>query len=463
MEIKYRIDNNFSDICKISDKIWGYAETKFKEYRSAQVQIEYLQQNEFTIYENIAGLETAFVAEYGKGKPVITVLGEYDALSGMSQEADCEHEQPSSDSQNGHGCGHNGLGAAGVLAVLSIKEYLQENKCEGTIRYYGCPAEEGGSGKAILVKAGAFDDVDIALTWHPYDITTLVKGSSLANIKIRYHFNGRSSHAANTPHLGRSALDAVELMNVGTNYLREHIIDEARIHYAIINTGGTAPNVIPSNATVEYIIRAPNMEQVLTLKKRVNKVAKGAALMTETEVKSEFRGQCSNYIYNSVIGELIENNLKRYYKGFFTEEEINYTKKYQSIINPQELLMRKEEIQRTAGKEAAERYLNNYDKKLVLQPQQMFGSTDVGDVSWNVPTGQFFIKSYIPGTMMHSWQAVTQGKSPVFHGAIKEAAQILAFTAIDLFSDNTKVQAAKEELKIWKATNQYINVNLNEE
>ena len=283
-DLSQLIQNRSDEFISISDDIWGFAESRFQEFRSYERQAAYMEQEGFRVKKGIAGEDTAFIAEYGSGKPVIALLGEYDALSGLSQKADEPSHCPLQEGGDGHGCGHNLLGTASLAAAVALKEYMAEKNLPGTIRYYGCPAEENAGGKAFLVRDGAFADCDIAITWHPGWMNQVTPSGSLANFRVFYTFHGKSAHAAGAPHLGRSALDGVEIMDVGVNYMREHMIDEARIHYAIINTGGTAPNVVQSEAQVLYAIRAPKVTQVKELFERVSDCARGAALITGTTV-----------------------------------------------------------------------------------------------------------------------------------------------------------------------------------
>ena len=304
-EISEKIEDKKEYYAKISDKIWEYAEPRFQEYKSSELLQQTLKKEGFSIKSNLAGEETAFIAEYGSGKPVIGFLGEFDALPGLSQKADTTEripEEKTSDSkyesvperekkQNpgtgytdncGHGCGHQLIGTGTLAAVIALKDFMKEHNLKGTIRYYGCPAEENAGGKAFLVRDGYFDDCDLALCWHPEQGRRACYGSTKANFRVFFTFHGTPAHASMCPELGRSALDAVELMDVGVNYMREHMIDEARIHYAITDTGGDAPNVVQSRAQVLYAIRAPKITQVKELYNRVCNIAKGAALMTET-------------------------------------------------------------------------------------------------------------------------------------------------------------------------------------
>lgn len=262
-EIEGLIGKRSQAYTDISDAIWGFAEPRFQERESSRIQQEYLSSRGFSVRANLAGEETAFIAEYGSGKPVIAFLGEFDALSSLQQEPDQTEHCPIAGKENGHGCGHHLLGTASAAAADALKTYMEEHKLAGTIRYYGCPAEENAGGKAYLVRDGYFDNCDIAITWHPYTMSKVMKGGfHLANFRAFFTFHGISSHAAGAPELGRSALDAVEIMDIGVNYMREHMIDAARVHGAITNSGGIAPNVIPSEAQILYAIRAPKVTQV---------------------------------------------------------------------------------------------------------------------------------------------------------------------------------------------------------
>lgn len=282
---------------------------------------------------DLAGEETAFIAEAGQGKPVIAFLGEFDALSSLQQEADETERRPIPGKENGHGCGHHLLGTASVAAADALKSYMEAHNLSGTVRYYGCPAEENAGGKAYLVRDGYFKDCDIAVTWHPYTLNKVMKGNHhLANFRVFFTFRGISAHAAAAPELGRSALDAVEIMDIGVNYMREHMIDEARVHGAITNSGGIAPNVIPSEAQILYAIRAPKVTQVKKLYERMCDIAKGAALITGTTVEIKQVAAYSNVINNDTLADLMEENLEHFVPIGYTEEEKEYAKKFQQVI-----------------------------------------------------------------------------------------------------------------------------------
>src|SRR6201998_4451366 len=282
----------------LSDRIWGMPELQYAEKRSVAEHIKELEREGFRITRELAGIPTAVMGEAGEGGPVIAILGEYDALPGLSQEAGVAEHRPLPGDGAGHGCGHNLFGSSSLLAAAALKDWLARNNRPGRVRYYGCPAEEGGAAKAFMVRAGAFDDADIALTWHPYSFWEVVVTPSLANTRADFTFTGRTSHAAASPHLGRSALDAVELMNVGVNYMREHMPSDARVHYALLDTGGLSPNGVQAHARVRYSIRARDLPSMNELVERVHKIALGAALMTETKVEMKIISAVSNLLPN---------------------------------------------------------------------------------------------------------------------------------------------------------------------
>ena len=320
------IDKKSSEIFTASDEIWGCAETAFTEEKSMKILCDVLKAEGFTVETGLAGVTTAFKGTFGSGKPVIGILGEFDALSGLDQEAGATEKIVVHDGASGHGCGHNMLGTASLSAAIGIKKYLEESGKPGTVIYFGCPGEEGGSGKAFMAKGGVFANLDAAITWHPGDLTQADTGSSLANYQVAYKFYGKSAHAGGAPHLGRSALDALELMNMGVQFLREHVVPEARIHYAITNTGGYSPNVVQPYAEVLYLIRAPNNSQVEDISPRVNKIAEGAAHMTETRVEIDFVKGCSNLMSNKVIAKELWDNLVELGAPEYTEEEMKFAK-----------------------------------------------------------------------------------------------------------------------------------------
>ena len=293
------------ELYDLSCRIWDYAELKFEETRSAEAIASFLESEGFLVTRGIAGMETAFSASWGEGDPVIGFLGEYDALSGLSQEAGTAEKKLRAGTETGHGCGHNLLGSASAGAALLLRDYLKESGRPGTVVFFGCPGEEGGSGKTYMARSGIFDRLSAALTWHPGGGNAVLTGSFMANCQVCYRFRGTSSHAAAAPHLGRSALDAVELMDVGVNYMREHMEPTDRVHYAILDTGGISPNVVQNHAEVLYLIRSTDSEKVRALYERVNKIAKGAAMMTETEVEILFDKAASSTLSNSVLEDVL--------------------------------------------------------------------------------------------------------------------------------------------------------------
>ncbi len=446
-----KIDKYKDILTKLSCNIWDYAELKFAEYKSAAALSDYLEKQGFTVRRNLADMETAFTGTYGSGHPVIGLLAEYDALSGLSQQAFVARPIPREASTIGHGCGHHLLGTAAVGAALAVRDYLKENKLSGTVVLIGCPAEEGGSGKAYLARAGEFNNLDVALTWHPaggYGVTT---GSYQANCQVYFRFKGVSSHAAATPHLGRSALDGVELMDVGTNYMHEHIEPTDRIHYAITDTGGISPNVVQNHAEVIYLIRSTDNEKVKKLYDRVCKIAKGAALMTETDVDIIFDKACSNVLTNNVLEELLDKTMHNIPLPTYTDEELKFAKEIQPTLNDAgiasdatlatlDITMKKKYIAKYK-----ENLLPNFIVEYKHSDAYIPGSTDVGDCSHVVPTAQFLAACYVPGTPGHSWQLVAQGKTPFALKGMLYAAEVLADAACRIIDDPTIAAKAKDE------------------
>lgn len=450
-EVIRKIEESHAEYTRISDEIWGYAEPRFQEEQSSRLQQEYLKSRGFSIRADLAGEKTAFIAEYGSGKPVIAFLGEFDALSSLEQEADCTERRPIPGKENGHGCGHHLLGTASVAAVDGLKAWMEEKKLSGTIRYYGCPAEENAGGKAFLVRDGFFDDCDIALTWHPYALNKVMKGGfHLANFRVFFTFHGISSHAAGAPELGRSALDAVEIMDIGVNYMREHMIDAARVHGAITNSGGIAPNVIPSEAQILYAIRAPKVTQVKKLYERMCNIAKGAALITGTTVEIKQVAAYSDVINNDTLADLLQENLEHVVPIGYTDEELAYAKKFQQVITELDREGLKDMAAVIGGKEGKKKLMEMPLWDFIVDKNSRYGgggSTDVGDVSWVVPTGQVYTNCYAAGTAMHSWQAVAQGKSAIAHKGMMAAAKVMAMTGAQLLLNPDLVEKAKADWK----------------
>lgn len=431
----------------LADRIWSLAELRYAETVSAKLHIDALEATGFRITHNVAGITTAFMAEWGDEGPVLAFLGEYDALSGLNQESGALVCKPSADSPGlaGHGCGHHLLGTSAHFAAIALREHLLRTGQQARVRYYGCPAEEGGSGKTFMARAGVFDDVDTALTWHPGSFSGVLSQTTLANVQARFIFHGRASHAAHSPHLGRSALDAVELMNVGVNYLREHMPPDARVHYAVTDAGGLSPNVVQARAEVLYLIRARNNREASELYERVQNVARGAALMTECRMELVFEKACSNLLQNRVLNQVMYAQMQAL--GPLTVEADQHT-----LAGNFQATLDKNDVQQTSRPLASVlrgkvpvvfEGLAPYDPGA---EETLFGSTDVADVSWITPTVQAWVACYAFGTPLHSWQMVSQGQSGLAHAGMVRAAQILTATAIALLDRPELIIQAKAEL-----------------
>jgi len=383
------------------------------------------------------------MGEAGKGGPVIAFLGEYDALAGLSQQADLATPCPVEDGANGHGCGHNMLGAAAMLAAVAVKEWLEETGTPGRVRYVGCPAEEGGSAKTFMVREGVFDDVDIAITWHPGAIAQVMRASSLAACRVDFTFSGRASHAAASPHLGRSALDSVELMSVGVNYLREHMSDQARVHYAYLDAGGISPNVVQAHAKVRYVIREPRVREMMKLVKRVEKVAQGAALMSETLVEAKLVTAASELMPNGPLCAAMGRHLEALGPPAFTAQDTEYARKFQATMSAEDVAG----TWSLAGMSPIkDKVLGDFLVPDVVAAVDLPGSTDVGDVSWVVPTVQMWGANYAIGTPFHSWQMVAQGKGDAALKGMAHAAKVMAATGLEALQNPDLIARAKADL-----------------
>ncbi|AOH54574.1 amidohydrolase [Peribacillus muralis] len=426
----------------VSDRIWNFAETRFEEYQSAELLCTTLENEGFTVERGVGNIETAFIGSFGSGKPVVAIMGEFDALSGMSQKKATARQEPILQGENGHGCGHNLLGTGSLAAAVAVKEFMEENSIEGTVRYYGCPGEEGGSGKAFMVREGLFEDVDFAFCWHPLDVNGIMTMDSLSNFQVYFKFKGKSSHAAASPHLGRSALDAVELMNVGVNYLREHIIQEARVHYAITNSGGVSPNVVQQDAEVLYLVRAPEVAQVQDIYLRVCNIARGAALMTGTEVEIVFDKACSNVIPNNVLESVMYKNFQELGIPQHDDSEKSLASSVRATLSEQE---RNSTI--NPFKNDQDEAMANWLEPFESPQAPLTGSSDVGDVSWIVPTAQCTTACFVLGSPLHSWQWVTLGSTSIAHKGMLHAGKVIAATAVEVLENPELIDQAKSELK----------------
>ena len=438
----------------LSDSVWDTPELNFAEWCSAAAHVASLEAEGFRVSKGIADMPTAVLGEAGEDGPVIAILGEYDALPGLGQAAGVARREPLPGNGNGHGCGHNLLGAGSLMAATAVKDYLALHGLKGRVRYYGCPAEEGGSCKGFMVRAGVFDDVDIAISWHPAAFAGVNNPISLACNELNYHFTGRASHAAAAPHLGRSALDAVELMNIGVNYMREHMPSTARIHYAVIDAGGVAPNVVQAHATVRYLIRARDLPGLHALLPRVDKIAQGAALMTETTMRAEVLTGDANLVGNTPLEALMWANIERLGPPQFDAEDRAFAAELQATLNAADI---KASFERSGVPPRPGMVLcdtlvppNSGDSTLV-------GSTDVGTVSWVVPTVQMRGAVYAIGTPGHSWQLTAQGRAPAAHKGMEHAAKVMAATAVDLLADPALIAAAKADLQARLAETPFVN------
>jgi aminobenzoyl-glutamate utilization protein B len=411
---------------KTALQIWEYAEVGYKEVKSAALHVQHLKDAGFTVETGVAGIPTAFVATYGTGSPAIGILAEYDALPGINQSASAERD-PIVGKNAGHACGHHLFGTASVSAGIAIKELIAAGKLKGTIKVFGTPAEEGGSGKVFLVRAGLFNNLDAVIHWHPDDVNAITTTSALANKSAKFKFYGISAHAAAAPDQGRSALDAVEAMDNMVNMMREHIPQETRIHYVITN-GGKAPNVIPDFAEVYYYVRHPKRKDVVEIFDRVVKAAEGAALGTGTTMKYDIIGGTHDLLINKALAETMQANLDKVGGVNYTEEEIAFAKKIQpTMVAPIDIA--------TAAQVKPLTYFNEGNS----------GSTDVGDVSYALPTVGLRAATWVPGTAAHSWQAVASGGTEIGTKGMLVASKTMAMTAIDLMSNPVLLAKAMEE------------------
>ncbi|MCX7383530.1 MAG: M20 family metallopeptidase [Alphaproteobacteria bacterium] len=437
----------------LADRIWGMPEIAYNEYKSCAEHTAMLEQEGFRVTTGLAGIPTAVMGEAGEDGPVIAILGEYDALPGLSQEAGLPEAKPLDGDGMGHGCGHNLLGSASLMAAAAVKDWLAANGMKGRVRYYGCPAEEGGAAKAFMVREGCFSDVDIAISWHPAAFAGVNDAMSLANTRIDFAFTGRASHAAASPHLGRSALDAVELMNVGVNYMREHMPSDARIHYAILETGGVAPNVVQANAKVRYAIRARDLTELWPLIERVKKVAEGAALMTETKVTHTVISAVSNLLGNTPLEKAMYGALTRLGPPPFDNADRELATKFQATLSDEDI---RTSYRRVGMKVKKNTPLCDEIVPLDARGAPMMGSTDVGDVSWVVPTVQARGATYAIGTPGHSWQLTAQSKSPIGHKGMIHVAKVMAATAVETLKNPAIIAEAKADYRERTDANPYV-------
>ena len=452
-EIKKLVDAKKEAFLHAGDLVWEYAEIGFKEFQSAKALTDVLKAEGFAVEEGVAGIPTAFVASWCEGKPIIGLLGEYDALPALKHAAGDPVESSEIVSENGHGCGHNLLGAGALGAAVAVKDYMQAHGLKGTIRYYGCPGEEFGSGTMFMARAGLFDDLDAAFTWHGGAYNAITADHSLANLCAYFKFKGRTSHAAGSPHLGRSALDACELMNVGCNYLREHILPDERIHYAYTDVGGSAPNVVQDHACVFYYVRSPRLYQVLDLYERVKDVARGAALMTGTQLEIVLNDGLCDYVPNDTLSKLLYESFCEAGGPKFSEEEKALAAEFAKTFDPAAVADKARTLAAHFGPEVAEKYKDQIlvEDIFPYHASDMIssGSTDVGDVSYCAPTAQMNVSTWALCTTGHTWQVTAQSGSDIGRTGTVKAAEVLALASIKAMQNPELLEKAKEE---WKKT-----------
>jgi aminobenzoyl-glutamate utilization protein B len=423
------IDKRFEEYASISKQIWDYAELGYMEEKSSLLLQEQLKKEGFTVQAGIAGIPTAFVATYGEGKPVIGILGEYDALPGLAQQA-LPTISPIPNQKAGHGCGHNLFGTASVAAAVEVKNWLQKSGQKGTVKIYGCPAEEGGSGKVYMVREGLFEGVDVVLHWHPGAQNSADAGTSLANKNAKFRFKGIASHAAASPERGRSALDGVEAMDMMVNMMREHIPQDTRIHY-VITKGGEAPNVVPAYAEVYYYARHKDRDILQGVWKRVENAAQGAALGTGTKVEWEVLGGVFNLLPNITLAQVVHSNLQKVGGVIYNEEEKKFATAISETLGEQ--------------KQAIENAAQVKDFRDDSASATSGGSTDVGDVSWTVPTVGLQTATWVPGSSAHSWQSTAASGMSIGQKGMIVAAKTLACTALELYKNQQLIESAKTE------------------
>lgn len=426
--VQSNVDKKYEEYCAVAKDIWGYAELGYQESKSAKKLVDQLLKEGFSVEYAVAGLPTSFVATYGSGKPVIGILAEYDALPGLSQDA-VPYQKPLVEGGNGHGCGHNLFGTASVAAGVALKDWIKQYGKSGTIRVYGTPAEEGGGGKVYMTRAGLFKDVDAVLHWHPSDRNDASASKCLAIVAGHFKFYGNTAHAAASPHIGRSALDGAEALNFMVNMMREHVDEKARIHYVFKN-GGLAANVVPDYAEVEYVIRHPDVEETVKLTERIKKAAEGAALGTGTTVKWEMKTGLYNLLPNEALAKAMHNNLQSIGGIQYTEEETKWANELRESFK---------------GRKIPE--LSQVSEVKPYSLGYFPASTDVGDVSYVVPTTGLGTATWVPGTAAHTWQATAADGMSIGFKGMALAAKTIASTGIDLLTNPALIVEAKEEFK----------------
>jgi len=428
-QIAELVDRHSAQYAQASRAIWEYAELGYHEDKSSALLQRALQQAGFRVEAGVAEEPTAFIATYGHGSPIVAVLGEFDALPGLSQAA-VPDRKPLAAAAPGHGCGHNLLGSGAALAAVALKEYMEKNGVAGTLRYYGTPAEEGGDGKVYMVRAGLFRDVDVVLHWHPADRNSVTNGGALAITSAKFLFHGIAAHAAFAPERGRSALDAVMLMGTGVEFMREHVPSNTRIHY-IVSNGGAAPNVVPDTAELFLLARSPSLDTLDGIWGRIVKIGQGAAMMTETTLDVKIVGSDTNIIANDALAKVAQKNLEEVGGFRYTAGEKHFAEELQKSL--------------PAGGARDNDSTASVEPLRPFDPNEPAASTDVGDVSWNVPTIGFTAATFVPGVVPHTWQATACAGMSVGQKGMFVAAKALAMTGADLFSNPQLIQDAKKD------------------
>jgi aminobenzoyl-glutamate utilization protein B len=436
------IDSHENEITDIARKIWENPEAGYKEVFASGLQRQFLKENGFMI-KAVEGMDTAFIAEYGSGDPVIGFLGEYDALEGQSQKVSAKKD-PLTAGAAGHGCGHNLLGAGSLGAVLGLKELMESEGIKGTVRYYGCPAEELLSGKVKMAAAGAFGDLTCAFSWHPFDINAPFYAGANAVANVNFRFKGIASHAAQAPQNGRSALDAVELMNVGVNYLREHVADSIRMHY-VITDGGERPNIVPASAASWYTVRGPKVHDMRDALERIIKIANGAAMMTETEMEYEITSAACDYMPNRFLTSVVEENLKFVGAPKYGKEDYDFAEELAATMSKDQ----RESVLAGFGasRSLSAKVLHDELGNVNMQNMTVGGSFDMGDVSYIVPCAQLAGAAWPLGTPAHTWQACAASGHSMGYKAAMMASKVLAAAALDIMMDGKLAEKAWDEFK----------------
>ena len=444
------IDENAPEIIALSDAIWEYAELSMEEYKSAAYYCELLEKEGFTVERELCGIPTAFSGSFGSGSPRIGILGEFDALSGLSQVAGSTRKQSLVPGGNGHGCGHNLLGAGSFGAALAIKKAIEAGALQGTVIFYGCPGEEGCAGKTFMARDGMFRDLDAALTWHPGSTNEVTVGSYAACMQVEYSFHGVASHAAGSPDKGRSALDAAELMHVGVQFLREHMPPHSSVHYSITDGGGVSPNVVQAEAKTVFMVRSETVRKAKELLHRVNNIAQGAALMTDTQVTTRQIDGTASTVSNEALEQVMYENMQQVPIPAYTQEELAFAQVLHDTCPaalPGTLSATNRDIRAFVEEktDGGKRTMNDFIIPYVPSTMSTPGSTDVGDVSWLTPTAQFTTATWVSGTPGHSWQNVSLGKTGIAYKGMLQAAKILAGAAADLMESPALLEKIRKE------------------